>query len=712
MATSDFYIMQVGRVAVLPVLHYSFEFALAVREVFHQLRPAAVAVEYPHAVQDLVVQAVNRLPRMSALSYEPGTPGEDRELIIFEPVDAFVEASRLALAAGIPLRCMDTAVVGYPQQHEFLPDTYALRHIGHRRYCELLLERLAKTKAVPFFSFQAPESYQLAVLDQLRERAMAFHIQDLEAGLAASAGPVLVVCGLSHLTGLCEALAQPQAQPLEGRVRAQLFHLAPGCLSEILSTFPFLSAVYETQRTVAGSLGGVATRDSLEDSQEVALDDSKGEIQAAFAELRLSFQKLLRNEADEPKPENLAEEPEPVPPRKKFQVVQGSKNESVEEVVRRAVAQTAQEGDGSDRYDLLCRYLLWVKTHYETQTGETISNHQLRLIDRFARKYAAVEGLLLPGYYELLVAGRGCVSSHFCYRMWEIGSAYRWQEGPSDLPVIELTLEDLHRSSRRIRMNPQPPLRPRPKSLQFLKKRDKAKKEKLPQPPTNPFAVCSFPPEDLIIENYGNFLRTKGRLMVSEERKRIQPFETSLLDGIDLRETIRNWHTGKIYVQECQTVKGGVDSIVVIFDEDDAKYTYTMTWLGEHTQESDMAFYATEPDEHTVGPGIKRAVYGGFLMTMPPGRLWNVFQDAAYAFAETYAERLLLAGIDYSEDRFVLYAAPNPPRPIMRQIAGRYGKRIIYVPLSQLSPVMLQRIRTMHILAGHRVRDYAKDYIW
>ncbi len=66
-------------------------------------------------------------------------------------------------------------------------------------------------------------------------------------------------------------------------------------------------------------------------------------------------------------------------------------------------------------------------------------------------------------------------------------------------------------------------------------------------------------------------------------------------------------------MQECTTVKGSVDSLVVIYDEDESKYPYTITWLGEHHQESDMAFYATNPEDRTVGPGIQKAIYGGFL---------------------------------------------------------------------------------------------------
>ena len=55
-----------------------------------------------------------------------------------------------------------------------------------------------------------------------------------------------------------------------------------------------------------------------------------------------------------------------------------------------------------------------------------------------------------------------------------------------------------------------------------------------------------------MIEDYGRFLKKKGKSILSEERARMEPFTTSLLDGIDLRETIRNWHENRIYVRDFQ----------------------------------------------------------------------------------------------------------------------------------------------------------------
>src|SRR5216683_7491578 len=49
-------------------------------------------------------------------------------------------------------------------------------------------------------------------------------------------------------------------------------------------------------------------------------------------------------------------------------------------------------------------------------------------------------------------------------------------------------------------------------------------------------SICSYPPEDLVIEDYGRFLKRRAKSLLSEERTRTEPFTTSILDGIDLRE--------------------------------------------------------------------------------------------------------------------------------------------------------------------------------
>jgi hypothetical protein len=180
-----------------------------------------------------------------------------------------------------------------------------------------------------------------------------------------------------------------------------------------------------------------------------------------------------------------------------------------------------------------------------------------------------------------------------------------------------------------------------------------------------------------------------------------------------LRETIRNWHEKRIYVRQSAKYSGEVGAIVVIFDEDrEDRYTYLTTWLGEHQNESDMAFYSTHPFDHIVGPGVGRAEYGGLLMTLPPRRMFDVWRDPDYDAAETKAERLLMAALDYSIDKYVVYVAARPPRSMFRSLAARVNRKIVYIPLGQLSPSKLKKLRVVHVLDGYERRKDAKDYIW
>ncbi|MGB5999675.1 MAG: hypothetical protein WBI00_04260, partial [Thermoanaerobaculia bacterium] len=187
-----------------------------------------------------------------------------------------------------------------------------------------------------------------------------------------------------------------------------------------------------------------------------------------------------------------------------------------------------------------------------------------------------------------------------------------------------------------------------------------------------------------------------------------------LLDGIDIRETLRNLHQGKVYVQEYGRVGGEAGSVVVIFDRDhtNERFPFTMTWLGEHDQESDMAFYSTSPAEQVVGPGIMRATYGGFMLTLPRGRLFDVWHDRDYRFARDKGEVLTMAAVDYSLEKIVVHVAAETPTERLRRYAAAQKKQLLHIPLASLSPVTLRRIRVLHILAGRDKRAIAKSYVW
>jgi hypothetical protein len=274
-------------------------------------------------------------------------------------------------------------------------------------------------------------------------------------------------------------------------------------------------------------------------------------------------------------------------------------------------------------------------------------------------------------------------------------------------------MEDLYENCRYLRFHRTLKTRRR-QLLRLVKKRPQENRPGEWKEQWRGEAICSHQPEDIVVESYGDFLKKKAKGILSAENARVEPFCASILDGIDIRETLRNWHEGKLYVRQHQVIKGDVGAVIVIFDEDrgePSKYSWCITWQGEHEQESDMALYATPTGEKFVGPGISRCEYGGFLLTYPPGRMFHVFEDPFFERAESKAERLLLAGIDYSIERLIVYVAAHPPRSLMRTTAERYGKKIVYIPLGDLSPLTVRKLHVFHVLDGHPVRSWAKDYI-
>jgi hypothetical protein len=353
------------------------------------------------------------------------------------------------------------------------------------------------------------------------------------------------------------------------------------------------------------------------------------------------------------------------------------------------------------------------EAEYTVKTGDQIRSWQRIAMAKFARNLALLDRELMPGAYDLTLAARSLVDDNYAYEVWEMANRYGAQQTEDPpLETLNISGSEIWLRTRRMRIRRRlPRLKQRMKPAGLSRKREGTKGEWARQ--TTGASICSYPPEDLVIENYGRFLKQHARNMLSEERLRVEPFTASTRDGIDLRETIRNWHEGKLYVREAGQLSADVGALVIIFDEDRAdRYRYLTTWLGEHQNESDMAFYSTEPFEHLVGPGVGRAEYGGLMMTLPPGRLYDVWSDYDYETAETKAERLLMAALDYSMERHVVYAAAKPPRSLFRQMAARLNRKIVYIPLGQLSPAKLKKIRVVHVLDSHKRRDEAKQYIW
>lgn len=370
-----------------------------------------------------------------------------------------------------------------------------------------------------------------------------------------------------------------------------------------------------------------------------------------------------------------------------------------------------------DRQKLIFQLYKESADQYSASTGNPFPGYNLRNIMKFVRNYALITNRLMPDIYQTLAAAKGCVDHNYAYETWKLATDYPYLKNIDGLLELDLSVDQIWGHSKIIRFH----LKSEARKGLYFQKRKKDQAQFRFQPPGR-FSICSYPPEDIVIEKFGKFLKKKGTQIFTEEAARTIPFSTSLEDGIDTKETIRHLNERKLYVKVRGKPPGGVGSVVMVFEEDSPddtedknfqeKYFWKTTWLGEHDQESDMAFYATGMGQNVVGPGICRCEYGGFMMSYPPRRMFDVWQDPDYRECRTKSEVLLMAAIDYALKPMVVYVASKPPRNVFKSFARRFGKKIIYIPIGQLSPITLNKLRSFHVLDGRDRRDIADEYIY
>jgi hypothetical protein len=369
-----------------------------------------------------------------------------------------------------------------------------------------------------------------------------------------------------------------------------------------------------------------------------------------------------------------------------------------------------------DRQKLIYELFKEASINYIKNTGNAFPGYHLRNLMKFVRNYALIKNQLMPDLFQILSAAKGCVDHNYAYEVWALATEYPHLRNIDSLPEQNLSIDDIWKHSKLLHFHFKQPGRKNAGFRQRPKDRSKFQFK-----PPGPFSICSYPPQDVIVEKFGEFLKKKGTQILTEESARTVPFSSSIEDGVDIKETIRHWYEKKLYVKVHGKPPGAVGSVVVVFDEDTPpeegkefheKYPWRTTWLGEHLQESDMAFYATSIHDQVVGPGISRCEYGGFMMSYPPRRMMDIWSDPDYTECRTKSEVLLMAAIDYAAQPLVVYVASAPPRSAIKSFGKRYGKKVVYVPIGQLSPITLNKIRVFHVLGGYDKRAIADEYIF
>ena len=189
----------------------------------------------------------------------------------------------------------------------------------------------------------------------------------------------------------------------------------------------------------------------------------------------------------------------------------------------------------------------WMASRPSSVTREVnwITPQLLQRYFLYVRNRTLLEDRLKPDLYTLIHAAQQMAGDAFALILLETAKAYDYQ---TDSSVI-----DMNRTARMGIGEIQDPggailpatnrLQGDPQAWRSLTLRPKAP---IPQKQSwahqwNPFRQCSWPPEDLRIESFASHVRQQSQQILGADLTRVETFSTSLEDGIDLRETLRQW---------------------------------------------------------------------------------------------------------------------------------------------------------------------------
>jgi hypothetical protein len=649
-------LLRIGpRIAVLPVIHGSGQFALTVRRWLLEESFDCLAVPLPESFRDAIEEGVLELPRPSiviqpaASSYEsegyqppawnPDAWDDDEDpeesepttvsYVPIDPCQSVIMAIRAAVGERIPRQYIDLETDPFRPYATVMPDPFAVRHVSPEKFAAAVLPSITRPPDPQTCDRMVYMAWRLSELEKKYER-------------------ILLVTSLLHwpwvreaynqltdrptdpdstqLDRDAEALGMPKHDSVATPVR---YSVEDRSLIFLCGELPFITGLYERARS------------ELEEDDDVQIDGVKELLLAA----RDSYRAELGNRA------------------------------------RRITPL------------LLSKCLQYIRN--------------LSLIHR----------RMTPDLVTIVTASKQILGDQFALHVAELASLYVVSDVDPDqdaLQEVKLGIDQARMPDGDVvsllNRLPGPPVTWRTIQLQrrpteFERDRWKYK--------WNPFSQCSYPPEDDLIENFRTRVFDRARAIIGNDLARTEKFTTSVKDGIDIRDTLRHWYEKQIYVKVVPPSRGTLDACVMLFDSpaDPRDYPWRATWFAEHKNESTLALFATNFRDEMVGPGIGLGIYGGALFLFPPMLIPEVWTDARLDYTETLEERLIAAACLHSRGRQIALLSSLPPGSGWKKLARRHKKYLVHVPLGSFSDEQVQQLRMVHVLNGKQVRSYAEEFI-
>jgi hypothetical protein len=379
-------------------------------------------------------------------------------------------------------------------------------------------------------------------------------------------------------------------------------------------------------------------------------------------------------------------------------------------------ARAELDDDENLSFDGIKRLLLASRDRYKLELkslARRITPKLMTTYFTYVRNLRLIESRMTPDLYTLVLAAQQVFGDQFAIELAETSRTYPYPSAIG-LSLFRMSIDRGELPDGRI-CETVSRLPGHPMSWRTCELKNKPLKIDRERWETqwNPFSHCSWPAEDVAIEKFRNHVKDVALGIMGTDLAKTEKFSTSMKDGLDIRETLRNWHTGDLYVKVFPPQLGHLDCVLMFFDSpaDPRDYPWRITWQAEHHDESTLALFATSFEDEMVGPGIALSQYGGAMFLFPPRDVVDIWRDPRLDFVDTLEERLLVAACINSEERHIAVLSEGAPGIGWRRLAKKYGKKLVHVPLGRFSQETIQQLRMVHVLNGHEVRSYASHFI-
>ncbi|MBP7654085.1 hypothetical protein KA977_11725, partial [Candidatus Dependentiae bacterium] len=353
--------------------------------------------------------------------------------------------------------------------------------------------------------------------------------------------------------------------------------------------------------------------------------------------------------------------------------------------------------------------------------SDKVSIKSYNILLKYIRNLTLMRNRLTPDLYTIITAAKQTINDNFAIELAETAKFYGYNnetdstENYFNSPRLKFNInkvlfEDGQSVSAFNRLDCRKFFWQNVKLKKKPVSKEKQKKYKMLW---NPNTVCSWPPEDVKIENFNNYIKNYAKSILIENQYKTEKFLTSFKDGLDIRETLKNWYKNDIYVKEMPNVRGSIDTVLIFFEYplDHEKYNWKCTLWAEHNKESTISVIATDYRDCIIGPGIGRMQYGAIALWYPPRFFRDIWVDPLFHKFTAAEHRIAAGALHYSNEKYCVIVSPEKPDAYLRQLAKQFKRQWIYIPLKRFSGKLIGKLREAHILNGHKVRSYASDFI-